>query len=235
MSSEESAIAGATQVPFSRPRAGVARRMTLSVTTKPQVTLQSAAQVARLLDLRERLAQQFSLIVRPIHLVARVTAHALVSKPGLNGWVQDETITLMPVANLGVAIQTEKALVTPVLTEADRLPFAEFARVLEDLVQRARMGKLHPKELGGGTFTVSNLGGNSVGHFTPIVNPPQLAILGLGRTRVAPVWGGSAWEPVTELPLSLTFDHAAVDGQPAAAFLDHLIGLLEEPPPHLWR
>jgi pyruvate dehydrogenase E2 component (dihydrolipoamide acetyltransferase) len=225
---------GYTEVPYNRVRAATARRMTHSVTTKPQVTLHSSARVKRLLEIRE----QFSAPPQPrltlTHLLARVTVHALATKSMVNGWVQDDVIRLVPVVNLGIAVQTERGLVTPVLPDADRLPFQEFAARVNELIQRARGNKLHPRELADGTFTMSNLGTNFVGHFTPIVNPPQLAVLGIGRVRTAPAWDGSAWQAVPEVPLSLTIDHAAVDGQPAAAFLDHLIATIEEPPDTLW-
>lgn len=223
-----------TEIPYDRARVGTARRMTLSVTTKPQVTLHSSARLRRLLELQEQLHSASCPQLGLTHMLARVTAHALAANPTVNGWVQDGVITVLPVANLGIAVQTERALVTPVLLEANRLPFEEFVARLDDLVKRARSGKLHPRELGSGTFTLTNLGANHVGHFTPIINPPQLAILGVGRARTAPQWDGSAWQPVPEVPLSLTFDHAAIDGQSAAGFLDHLIATVEDPPDGLW-
>lgn len=173
--------------------------------------------------------------LRLTHFLARVSAHVFAAKPVLNGWVQDEVITRSSVANLGLAVQTERALVTPVLPGADRLPFEEFVVRLEDLIDRARKGKLHPRELMNATFTLSNLGASRIHHFTPIVSPPQLAILGVGRAETVPHWDGSTWQPVPEVPLSLTFDHAAVDGQPAASFLDELLAAIENPPDAIWR
>ncbi len=208
--------------------------MSQSVTTKPRVTLHSSAGIERLLSVLERQPSIRDHRLRLTHLLARVSAHAFATKPTLNGWVQNEVVTLSTVANLGLAVQTERALVTPVLSEADRIPFGEFIVRLEDLIDRARRGKLHPRELAGGTFSLSNLGASRVHSFTPIVNPPQLAILGVGRAQTVPQWDGAAWQPVREVPLSLTFDHAAVDGQPAAVFLDHLLALIEAPPDSLW-
>ncbi|MFQ6673049.1 MAG: 2-oxo acid dehydrogenase subunit E2, partial [Candidatus Tectimicrobiota bacterium] len=134
---------GYAEVTYRRARAATARRMTLSVTTKPRVTLHSSARVTRLFELREQLHPASCPRLRLTHLLARVTAHALVTKPTVNGWIQDGVITLMPVANLGIAVQTERALVTPVLVEADRLPFEEFVARLGDLIQHARSGKVH--------------------------------------------------------------------------------------------
>lgn len=220
--------------PYSKIRAATARRLTLSVTTKPQVTLHSAAKLDALLLAQAELASL--LPVRPTltHLLARLTAHALVADSALNGWVRDEVIELAPTANLGIAVQTERGLVTPVVADANLLPFAEFVNRVDDLIDKARTGRLHPRELAGATFTFSNLGSSRIRHFTPIVNPPQLAILGVGRAEAVPTWQDSAWRCSTELPLSLTFDHAAIDGQPAAAFLDHLIALMETPPGDIW-
>lgn len=221
------------EIPFSRLRAATARRLTQSVTTKPQVTLHAEARATRLAEIQGQLrARGFA--VRLTHLLARATARALALDRTLNGWVRDGTMVLSPAVNLGLAVQTDAGLVTPVLPDADRLQLAEFVARLDDLIARARAGTLHPRDLGNGTFTLSNLGRNRVRHFTPIVNPPQLGILGVGRLRTVPGWDGAGWRPVPELPLSLTFDHAAVDGQPAAAFLDRLISIVEDPPDALW-
>ena len=209
--------------------------MSLSVTTKPRVTLHSSARIERLFSVLEARRTVGAHRLRLTHLLARVSAHAFATKPTLNGWVQDEVITLSAVVNLGLAVQTERVLVTPVLPEANRLPFEEFVIRLEDLIDRARRGKLHPRELMNATFTLSNLGASRVRHFTPIVSPPQLAILGVGRAEVVPLWDGSTWQPIREVPLSLTFDHAAIDGQPAAAFLDDLLAMIEDPSDALWQ
>lgn len=223
------------EVPFDRMRAAIARRMTQSVTTKPRVTLHSWATVDHLIEQKGQLEAEKGLRLPLTFLLARVTAHALATNNYVNGWVQEETIVRLPVVNLGVAVQTKRGLITPVLEEADSIPFPEFATRLAELIKRAQERKLHPKELSNGTFTLSNLGGNLVVHFTPIINPPQLAILGVGRLDVQPHWDGTTWLPSRRIPLSLTFDHAAIDGQPAAEFFEHLIIATEICSEDIWR
>jgi pyruvate dehydrogenase E2 component (dihydrolipoamide acetyltransferase) len=223
------------EVPFDKVRAAIARRMTLSVTTKPHVTLHTWAAADALEQVVEDLSTRHGRSLRLLHALSRIVANALSSERSLNGWVREGGLTIASTVNLGVAIQTQRGLVTPVICDAARLPFLAVVERFDDLVTRARAGKLHPKEFSGGTFTISSLGGNRVEHFTPFINPPQIAILGIGRVRTMPVWSGADWDPVQELPLSLTFDHAAVDGQPAAQFLDHLIGVIEKPPDEIFQ
>jgi pyruvate dehydrogenase E2 component (dihydrolipoamide acetyltransferase) len=225
---------GLTRVPFTRIRAGTARRMVQSVTTKPRVTFQAPADLGTLRETLARLRDTVRSRLTFTHLLARVTAHTLAADTRLNGWVQEDTIMQSAAVNLGVAVQTDTGLVTPVLQRADERSFSEFVEQLDGLIERARMKKLHPRELGNGTFTLSNLGGHRLTYFTPIINPPQLAILGVGRARVAPTWDDEDWKPVWELPLSLTFDHAAIDGQPVAEWYDGLIAAIGDPSPDLW-
>ena len=128
--------------------------------------------------------------------------------------------------NIGVAVDTADGLVVAVVREADRKGVTEIARELATLSAKARDGKLTPAEMQGATFTISSLGGIGGTAFTPIVNGPEVAILGVVRATMAPVWDGAAFQPRLMLPLCLSYDHRVIDGAAAARFVRHLSDLL---------
>jgi pyruvate dehydrogenase E2 component (dihydrolipoamide acetyltransferase) len=176
--------------------------------------------------------------VRPAYtdLVVRAAAVALRDHPRLNARWAEESVQLLPDIHIGVAVALDEGLVVPVIRHADRSTLGEIAAALRDLSERARMFRLKPNEMDGGTFTVTNLGMYDVDAFTPILNAPQAAILGVGRVHRRPVAAdarpGSAEDRVEVRPvmaLSLTFDHRVVDGAPAAQFLQRVKHVLEHP------
>jgi pyruvate dehydrogenase E2 component (dihydrolipoamide acetyltransferase) len=130
--------------------------------------------------------------------------------------------------HLGVAVDTPEGLVVPVVRDVDRKGIRELSRELGAVSARAREGKLGPAELQGACFTISSLGGIGGTSFTPIVNAPEVAILGVVRSKMAPVWDGSAFVPRLMLPLSLSYDHRVIDGALAARFVRYLCQLLED-------
>ena len=130
--------------------------------------------------------------------------------------------------HIGVAVDTSEGLVVAVIREVDRKGVLDLARELGTLSAKAREGKLSPAEMQGSTFTVSSLGGIGGTAFTPIVNAPEVAILGVVRSKMAPVWDGKAFQPRLMLPLCLSYDHRVVDGAAAARFMRHLAGALED-------
>jgi len=130
--------------------------------------------------------------------------------------------------HLGVAVDTPEGLVVPVIRDVDRKGIAELSRELGTVSARAREGKLTPADLAGACFTISSLGGIGGTAFTPIVNAPEVAILGVVRSRMTPVWDGSAFVPRLMLPVSLSYDHRVIDGALAARFARHLCHLLED-------
>jgi pyruvate dehydrogenase E2 component (dihydrolipoamide acetyltransferase) len=130
--------------------------------------------------------------------------------------------------HLGVAVDTPEGLVVPVIRDVDRKGVTELSRELGATSARAREGKLGPADLQGACFTISSLGGIGGTAFTPIVNAPEVAILGVVRSRMAPVWDGSAFVPRLMLPLSLSYDHRVIDGALAARFVRYLCGVLED-------
>lgn len=135
-------------------------------------------------------------------------------------------IVLKQYINIGIAVETPKGLVVPVLRAVNQKRLYELAAELVDISSRARAGKLTPSDFQGGTFTISSLGGIGGTAFTPIVNAPEVAILGVSRSRMQPVWDGSEFMPRVMLPLSLSYDHRVVDGAAAARFTTRLAELL---------
>ena len=130
--------------------------------------------------------------------------------------------------NIGFAADTPGGLVVPVIKNADKKGLVEIARELTDLSGKAREGKLLPGDMQGATFTISSLGGIGGTAFTPIVNAPEVAILGVVRSKMAPVWDGSAFVPRLMLPISLAYDHRVIDGALAARFVVYLVKVLSD-------
>jgi pyruvate/2-oxoglutarate dehydrogenase complex dihydrolipoamide acyltransferase (E2) component len=153
--------------------------------------------------------------------VIRACALALQEHPSFNALVSDGVHRLAAEVNIGIAVQTERGLVVPVLKDAHRLGVGEIARRRRDLVDRTRSWRHRPEDLEEGTFTVTNLGPFGVDAFTPVINPPQVAILGIGRVRGEP--------PSAVMTLSLSFDHRVADGAEAATFLQAIARALTEP------
>jgi pyruvate dehydrogenase E2 component (dihydrolipoamide acetyltransferase) len=214
-------------IPLTGMRGAIARRMLQSLQTSAQLTLVSEADVTGLVKQRESLTQQFDITYTD--LLIKAAALALRKHPRLNAIVVGEEIHVHPDINIGVAIALDDGLVVPVVRNADRKPLGAIAAEVAEFVQRARGGKLIMAEITGGTFTVTNLGSFGIDAFTPILNPPEAAILGVGRIveRLTRRDSDLVWRPA--MVLSLTVDHRVVDGAPAAAFLQTLRGFLEQP------
>ncbi|MCG2661354.1 MAG: 2-oxo acid dehydrogenase subunit E2 [Kiritimatiellae bacterium] len=150
--------------------------------------------------------------------------------PELNASWEDDRIVINDVVNIGIAVDTDSGLLVPVLRDAPDLGLRELAAKTRDLAERARQRKLSPDEYSGGTFTVSNLGSTGVDAFTPIINYPECAVLGIGRIVLQPAVNESgAIVPRHMVWLSLTFDHRITDGVPAARFLDTIRKYVENP------
>ena len=129
---------------------------------------------------------------------------------------------------MGVAVDTPGGLVVPVIRDCDQKGLLALASELTELSERAREGKLKPEEMKGGCFTISSLGGIGGTEFTPIINAPELAILGVSKAKMEPVWNGEGFEPRLMLPLSLSYDHRVIDGADAARFVTHLSAQLTD-------
>ncbi len=214
-------------IPLTGMRGAIARRMQQSLQTSAQVTLMTEVDVSALVQLREELKQQFPLTYTD--LVVKAVARALKEHPRLNAWIEGEQIRLVQAIHIGVAVALDEGLIVPVVRNADRKSLPEIAQETQRLAQGAREGSLTREEVTGSTFSVTNLGMYSIDAFTPIINPPEIAILGVGRLneKLVRVQGEAEWRQV--MTLSLTFDHRAVDGAPAAAFLQTIGKHLESP------
>lgn len=209
-------------LPLGRVRRATGRRMHASVTQTPHVTLHGSADATALLGEHRRRVRELSAggaRVTLTALLARVVAASLREFPRLNGRTEDGEIRLYHAVNLGIAVSLEDGLTVPVIRDADRKPTADIAQELWGLSDRARAGRLRPADLSDGTFTLSNLGAFGVEHFTPIINPPQLGILGTGTIVPTPSMNDGRLCEQPRLGLSLSFDHAALDGAQAAQFL----------------
>ena len=137
-----------------------------------------------------------------------------------------ENLTLKKYFHIGFAADTPNGLVVPVIRDVDKKGLAELAREMGELAAKARDGKLGPAEMSGGCFSISSLGGIGGVAFTPIVNAPEVAILGVSKSSIQPVWDGKAFQPRLQLPLSLSYDHRVIDGASAARFTAYLAQLL---------
>jgi pyruvate dehydrogenase E2 component (dihydrolipoyllysine-residue acetyltransferase) len=222
--------AGAVErVPLTSIRKTIARRLT-EAWQIPVFQLQASADMTRVNVLVARLRERDPDVRLTVtDVLTKVCAQALMRHREVNAEFTDDAILLHPTANVGLAVAAPQGLVVPVIRGAERLSLPEIAGVRADLVGRARDNKLRAEDLEGGTFTISNLGMYAVERFTAVLNPPQAAIVAVGATedRIVPVGGETAVRPM--VTLTGTFDHRAVDGAPAAAFLQTLKESLEDP------
>ena len=213
----------------------IAERMSHSSQATAAVTLTTEVDATELVRLRETLKAQPDTGPVPSYnvLLAKIVACALALHPDLNASLEDGEVVHWATANIGIAVDTERGLVVPVLVDVAAKPLGQLAAQAEDLLGRAGQSKALPAELTGGTFTISNLGVYQIDAFTPIINSPECAILGVGRLRLVPAIDASgAVTARTMLYLSLTFDHRLVDGAPAARFLQRVSQYVEQP--YLW-
>jgi pyruvate dehydrogenase E2 component (dihydrolipoamide acetyltransferase) len=242
---QEAAASGATAVapPVGRPPAAapagalavssawrtMAERTVASWTTTPHFAVQREVNAARLLSWQKRAREGTGAHVTVTDLLVRSIAHALRAHPALNRSWSEGALTAQAAIGIGLAVALPDGLVVPVIHGADALDLAALTARREDLVTRAREGRLEPGDVQGGTFTLSNLGMYGVDAFSAIINPPQAAILAVGRIvdRVLPLGGIPVVQPAVTLTLSC--DHRAVDGARAGAFLSALADILEEP------
>ena len=201
--------------------------MVESLHAMAQLTLNTEANVTALVSLRESLKNEFDLTYTD--LLVKAVALALRKHPRLNASVISQEIHLHADVHIGVAVALDDGLIVPVVRAADRKALKEIAQENRVLAERARSGKLTPDDVSGGTFTLTNLGNFGIDSFTPIINPPQAAILGIGRIveRIARRGADLVWQQV--MTLSLTFDHRVIDGAPAAAFLQTVCEFLASP------
>lgn len=219
--------------PLSGLRKVIGERMSESLRRSPQGTMTTRADMSALLAYKEKLAvggQKVSLT----DLFVKIMAAALETNPVLNSTIEDGKLVLYKSANIGVAVGTEEGLFVPVVKNAEEKSIARISQELKEFTQKIKEKRLSPEDMAGGTFTVSNLGMFDVDVITPIINPPEAAILAIGATRKEVVVledGTTAVRPLTTL--SLTADHAVMDGLPAVQFLATVKQIMNNPQVYL--
>lgn len=234
----DSTPAEGTVRPIGPIRRRIRDRMSETARTVAPVTLTTEADATELWDLRERLKQDLRMANAELSapsvtdLLVRISALALIEQPELNVRLDGDTIVQYEAAHIGIAVDTGRGLLAPVLRDADRKSIHAIAAESAMLIAQTRDGSIDGDRLKGSTFTVSNLGMFEIDAFTPILNLPEAAILGVGRIVPKPVVLDVQAETIAirrMMVLSLTFDHRAVDGAPAARFLQRIKQMIERP------
>jgi pyruvate dehydrogenase E2 component (dihydrolipoamide acetyltransferase) len=220
-------------LPVSRVRRLIAQRMSASAQETAAVTLTTEADATALVALRDQMRSVFEPRGRQApsynDLLIKLSARALLQHPALNATWQEDTILLWRSVHIGLAVEAPDGLVVPVVRDAHLRSIAEIAQSTRDLVARALARSLKAEEMQGGTFTITNLGMYGIDAFTPIINLPQSAILGVGRIVARPAVVNDQVVPRKLMALSLSFDHRVTDGAAAARFLNLVREYVEEP------
>ncbi|MGI8506459.1 MAG: dihydrolipoyllysine-residue acetyltransferase [Solirubrobacteraceae bacterium] len=195
----------------------------------PHVTHNDEADITELEAWRKRLnSEQHEVKLTMVSFLVLACVAALKGFPAFNSSLDGDQLVLKRYYNIGFAADTPGGLVVPVIKAADTKGLLEVAGELTALSGQARDGKLSPGDMSGSTFTISSLGGIGGTSFTPIVNAPEVAILGATRSAIKPIWSGSEFAPRLMLPLSLSYDHRVIDGAAAARFVSYLVGVLSD-------
>jgi pyruvate dehydrogenase E2 component (dihydrolipoamide acetyltransferase) len=220
--------------PMSNIRRKTAEHLSHAWTTIPHVTQHDKADITALEALRKEYAPQAEKVGGKLTMTAlalKVAAAAIRRFPQFNASVdlEREEIVYKAAIHIGVAVDTDRGLLVPVIRDADRKGILELSAELARASEKARGGKLSPDDMQGGGFTITNLGGIGGTSFTPIVNWPEVAILGISRGSHEPVWDGAMFQPRLMLPLSLSYDHRVIDGADAARFLRWVCEAFERP------
>jgi len=174
--------------------------------------------------------QKLDVKITPLVFIMKAAAKALEAYPRFNSSLSEDgqRLTLKKYVNIGVAVDTPNGLVVPVFKDVNKKGIIELSRELAEISKKARAGKLTASDMQGGCFTISSLGGIGGTHFTPIVNAPEVAILGVSKSEMTPVWNGKDFTPRLMLPLSLSYDHRVIDGADGARFITFINGVLSD-------
>lgn len=220
--------------PMSNVRRATARNLGQSWPTTPMVTQFDKADITDLEQLRAQYGKRVEAAggkLTPTAIILKVVAAALKRFPQFNASIDmaSEEIVFKQYVHVGVAVDTDRGLLVPVLRDVDQKNVIQLAVELGQIAQKARDRKLGLDDMQGGCFTISNLGGIGGVGFTPLVNAPEVAILGVSRGSLEPVWVDGQWQPRQLLPLSLTYDHRLIDGADGARFLRWVCEALEKP------
>ncbi|AXI45829.1 dihydrolipoamide acetyltransferase [Sulfitobacter sp. SK012] len=223
-----------TEEPMSRFAQVAAANLGAANALIPQVTHHDRADVTAIEALRKELkneAQARGVKLTALAFQAKALARALREFPRFNASLSPDgkSLTLKDYVHIGIAVDTAHGLMVPVLRDVDRKGLWQIAADIADLASRAQTRKIGPDEMGGASMTITNLGGIGGIGFTPIVNPPEVAILGITRTETITVWEGDMPRPVPMVPFDLSYDHRVINGADAARFVTYLAGLIADP------
>lgn len=219
---------------MTRMRRTIGQNMLLSYTTIPQLTNFDDADITELEKIRQESKEDYArsgVKLTTLPFLIKAVASALKHHPIINASIAEdgEHVIYKEYVNIGVAVDTERGLLVPVMRDVDRMNIPQIAHGLAQLAEKARSGDFAVEDLRGGTFTISNLGAIGGSYSTPIINPPEVAILLPGRSRKMPMYQGDQLVPRLMMPLSITYDHRIVDGAAAARFLNDVKGYLSAP------
>ena len=201
--------------------------------TVPHVTQFDEADITEMEAFRQQMGKEMEregIKITPLAFIVWAVVASLKAFPRFNSSLDatGENLILKKYFNIGVAVDTPNGLVVPVIKEADQKSLVEISQEIRELAIKARDKQLKPSDMQGGCFTISSLGGIGGTKFTPIVNTPEVAILGVSRSKMEPVWNGKEFEPRLVLPLSLSYDHRVIDGADGARFTTHLSKMLTD-------
>jgi pyruvate dehydrogenase E2 component (dihydrolipoamide acetyltransferase) len=219
--------------PMSQLRQVISRRMAESWTTIPHVTQFDSADITVINELRKKYAPDYEskgARLTVTSFVLKTVAAQLKKHPVFNASLEEavQSIVFKEYLHIGIAVDTDAGLVVPVIRDVDTKSITQLSKDLQDIAEKARDRKLSLEEMRGGTFTISNQGGIGSAHFTPIINKPEAAILGLGRAALKPAVHNGQVVPRLMLPLALSYDHRLIDGAQAARFMADLVTALEQ-------
>jgi pyruvate dehydrogenase E2 component (dihydrolipoamide acetyltransferase) len=226
-------VAETQQIPVTGIRKVIAERMYDSLQKSAQLTINMKVDVTKVITLQKETAElvqnRYDYKLTITDFIARAVVLSLQQHQQMNSAYIDDKIHVYKQVHIGMAVALERGLVVPVIREADKLTLIDLSKSIKTLATKARKSQLSHEEMQGSTFTLSNLGVYGVDHFTPVLNPPEAGILGVGAVYDTPVFVGENIERRSILPLSLTFDHRVLDGAPASAFLQTVKKFLEDP------
>jgi len=205
----------------------IADRMLESMKGSAQLTLHMEADVTELVDMYEKDLKNMDITYTA--LIVKAVAQALQEHPYMNAHIVNDEVRIFNKINIGVAVAVEQGLLVPVIKDADKKSLVQISNEIKELSSLAKKGALTPDQLTGSTFTITNLGMYGIDYFTPIINPPEIAILGIGRISDKLYYKNGEIKVYKVIGLSLTFDHRAIDGAPAAEFLAKIASILANP------
>lgn len=210
-------------IPLSRIKKISGKHLTYCWTTIPHVTQFDEVNIEQMEQFRQNQKER-NIKLSPLVFIMKAVVQVLKNHPNFNASLDEngENLVIKKYFNLGIAVDTPDGLVVPVVRDVGKKSLIELAKELKETSERAREGLLKPEEMRDAGFTISSLGGIGGTQFTPIINSPEVAILGVSRTQIKPIWNGESCEPTAMLPLALSYDHRVIDGAEGARFMADL-------------